>query len=169
MELLLQPLLLAAKSAGPQLRARVLLLGDLHPAESAQLSNWQRRFAEADWQLQHERSLPQEIYFRRLSEQHGLLLLSASMGALPSKLFEYLALGRPILAVAPPGSAVWKEAERCPAIVRLAIDGSDLAPLQTFLHRALELQERYELPTHLAESGLRSEFLRSVRPWLGQV
>jgi hypothetical protein len=46
-----------------------------------------------------------------LSLADGLLLLSASHAAIPSKLFEYLPLCKPIFASTSQSSAVWKIGE----------------------------------------------------------
>jgi hypothetical protein len=165
-ELLLQPLLDAAASAGQELRARVLLLGDLHPAELAELSPWQQRFAAYDWRLEHAAAVPQQPYFDILAQQHGLLLLSASMGALPSKLFEYLALGRPILALTLRGSAMWTESERCPAAIVADYRVPHDPAVLHFLREAAQRQQPHTVPAYVGEAELRDRFLACVAPLL---
>jgi len=52
--------------------------------------------------------LPQKEATRYMEETDYLLLTMTDMVSLPGKLFEYLATGRPVLAITPPGSEVAK-------------------------------------------------------------
>jgi hypothetical protein len=52
--------------------------------------------------------LPQEEAFERLGQSHGLLLTVGSMTKHSAKLFEYLAMKIPILAISPPAGEVGK-------------------------------------------------------------
>jgi hypothetical protein len=52
----------------------------------------------------------------------ALLLLCASRHALPSKLFEYAATGKPILAACREGSATWNACAGIKQAMRIGID-----------------------------------------------
>jgi glycosyltransferase involved in cell wall biosynthesis len=79
-----------------------------------------------------------------------LLLLAEGPGAgrvVPAKVFEYMATGRPILAIAPPGE-VWELLADYPAVDRLA--PGDVPAIAQALARRLEAFEPTQPPVRLA-------------------
>ena len=79
--------------------------GDLSNDEVMCIQSYQRRLAAINWRVEFPGVVPRLEMLEIMQQADGLLLLSASHAALPSKLFEYLAMGLPIGFVADSGSA----------------------------------------------------------------
>jgi len=96
-----QPYLAALDLLAPEWRARfeTRFIGRIEPAAEAFVSRSSARLVRTGF-------LPQQQAFRELERSHCLLLLIGSLSVHSGKLFEYLATGLPILAIAPRGSEV---------------------------------------------------------------
>lgn len=166
MEYLLRPLLAASPPKDSQPR-RIELLGTLHPRESKELPGWQKKFRKTGWELSERSAMPREEFLRELPRYDGLLLLSASAGAVPSKLYEYLQTGLPILAVCTPESAVAEIARAQPAMETVAMgkSGGQEEPVGRFLQTCAEAR-RFAPPVEYADERLAAQFLAWVRPFL---
>ena len=79
--------------------------------------------------------VPQADALRLMEETDILLLTMTDRISLPGKLFEYLATGKPILAITPPGSEVHQLMERTRA--GWSADPSDPAAIQNTLEQAV--------------------------------
>jgi hypothetical protein len=110
--LLLDPLLndLANSSKTGVIR----LIGALTNDELEQIAPFEHRFKAIGWQIETPGVIPRAELLELLPKTDGLLLLSASYAALPSKLFEYIPTGLPIFVVTEKGSATWKICESLP-------------------------------------------------------
>jgi len=161
-ELLLEPL----RRGLPPGTGRILFLGRLQPFEAEACRVAAAGFASRGWSLEVEDAVPREEFLALLPRAHGLLLLSASGGALPSKLFEYLTTGRPILAVTAEGSAVWRWGERLPALFCLdpAQPGTHAAAVERFLAAASDPDWRAAPPRAFEEDTLGRVFLEALSP-----
>jgi glycosyltransferase involved in cell wall biosynthesis len=108
--------------------------------------------------------MPQEQALRSMEETDYLLLTMTNEISLPGKLFEYLATGKPILALTPPGSEVDRLLKETRA--GWSADPGDRAVIQEMLARAVEFWvagrrpapnwnaiRRYERPRLAAEYG----------------
>ncbi|MGW8144264.1 MAG: glycosyltransferase [Anaerolineales bacterium] len=97
----LQPLLTSIQSANGSLdnRLRIELIGYIHPSDQASLesSKIKDSFVYKSERITHVESL------ERMRASH-VLLLSLPLEYYPGKVFEYMRLGRPVLAIAPEGS-----------------------------------------------------------------
>jgi len=165
MELLLNALLAAPPRGWAGLR--VQLLGALHPLESESLGGWQERFARLDCELDAKDAVPRQQFLEELGRCSGTLLLSASVGAIPSKLYEYLEIGRPVLAVCPRDSAVARLAERLPALHFLEMGRPEHAgPVVSAFLAAVREGREYEPPSEFSDATLRRSFLDQVEPLL---
>src|SRR2546427_1946856 len=123
---------------------------------------WKERLSAKNWNIEVKASIPHEALLQTLVEADGLLLLSASRAAIPSKLFEYLAVKRPILAATPRGSAVWRIGERLPQVFLFDYADADArASIERFL-QAIEETVEFSLPEHFAEPYLSRVFLDKV-------
>jgi glycosyltransferase involved in cell wall biosynthesis len=102
-ELLLNPLLkhLEANSSSGEIR----FYGQLSDEEIQRIQVYGPRLSQVGWHLTFPGAVPRSEILEAMRQADGLLLLSASHAALPSKLFEYLATGLPIGFVAEQGSA----------------------------------------------------------------
>lgn len=87
------------------LRTRVLLVGPV--SNSAQIDPALReKMANSEW-LELREPVPKKEALALTAQSDGLLLLQPqSTVQVPGKLFEYVSIGRPILALVPRGSAV---------------------------------------------------------------
>jgi len=112
-ELLLAPII---ESAGSELGAKlsVNLRGRFTRKDLKEIKFWQKRYRQwgADLAIYPPVS-PQELA-PLLRKASGLLLLSATRASIVAKLFDYLPSRRPILAVTPEGSSIWKIAASVP-------------------------------------------------------
>lgn len=102
-ELLMEPLL--KNLAFSPSRGVICCYGDLSSDEVVRIQVYQQRLACMGWHLEFPGVVPREQMLEAMQQADGLLLLSASHAALPSKMFEYLATGLPIGFVADLGSA----------------------------------------------------------------
>jgi len=97
----LMPLLQAFEHLEPAIadRLRVQLIGYLHPDDEAQLScsSVGRLFAYQPDRIGHPEAIS------RMREAH-VLLLPMPFDYYPGKVFEYMQVGRPVLAIAQPGA-----------------------------------------------------------------
>jgi hypothetical protein len=163
MEYLLEPLLQA-----PEGHTRIELLGRLHPRETAALESWRGRFEAIGWELAERDAMPRDEFLRELPGYDGLLLLSASFGAVPSKLYEYLQTGLPILAVCPHDSAVAEIARRHPAmeLVEMAKPSGARDAVTLFVQCCRE-GRRYAAAQEFSDESLAAQFLEWIKPLFG--
>jgi hypothetical protein len=103
--LLLEPLLNNLASGSHS--GTIELLGPLSKDEQAIIEPFKSRFTEIGWHIECPGRMPRCEVLKLLPKADGLLLLSASHAALPSKLFEYIPTGRPLFVVTTKDSAVW--------------------------------------------------------------
>ncbi|MCE9616362.1 MAG: hypothetical protein K8T26_18985 [Lentisphaerae bacterium] len=101
---LLRPFLQVTPSPGRPAVA-LTILGELQPEDASWLQSGQAALTDRGWQLTAEAPVAREQALRRMQAADGLVLLSASARAIPSKLFDYLAARRPVLAIMPRDSA----------------------------------------------------------------
>jgi len=81
------------------------LIGPCHVDEAD--SRFMASAAADGWLDLREHTVPKDEALRLIQESHGLLLLqNQSAVQIPGKLYEYIRIGRPILALSPRGSAV---------------------------------------------------------------
>jgi hypothetical protein len=106
--LLLEPLL-ANLSIKPS-KGVIQLIGSLSAEELRLIEPFKTRFQEIGWRIECPGSIPRSALLELLPKADGLLLLSASYAALPSKLFEYIPTGKPIFVVTDKDSATWNVA-----------------------------------------------------------
>lgn len=109
---LLEPLL--KNLANTSKTGTVRLIGALTKEELAQVAPFEQRFEAIGWQIETPGPIPRSELLEQLPKSDGLLLLSASYAALPSKLFEYIPTGLPIFVVTEKGSATWRLCEPLP-------------------------------------------------------
>lgn len=110
--LLLEPLLVNLNNGSNT--GVILLLSALTREELAQIAAFEPRFKAIGWQIETPGAIPRSELLAQLPKASGLLLLSASHAALPSKLFEYIPTGLPIFVVTSKGSATWAICKHLP-------------------------------------------------------
>jgi hypothetical protein len=120
-------------------------------------------FTQRGGQLEVVDAVPRREMMRIPHEVDGLLLPSASLAAIPSKLFEYLPTGKPILAVTKGGSAIWRIGERVPQIYLVDTATSvDSSMVQWFLSTCQNGLARDERPREFGESHLSELFVHHL-------
>ncbi len=138
----------------------VVFIGDLAAEEVARIQAFADRVSGFGWFVRQLGNLPYERVLEELSRSDGFLLLSASQHALPSKLFDYLGLGRPILCMADPMSAAWRVCSRLPQAWMVDIAAPTSRP---GFCRSVESAESTSVPFEFTEDAVRERFLEIVR------
>ncbi|MEX1033247.1 MAG: glycosyltransferase [Cellvibrionaceae bacterium] len=115
--LLLDPLLRCLPSQ--DCKGVIQLYGNLTQNEVSLIERYRSRFSEIGWRLEFPGAVPRSNMLAIMQKADGLLLLSASHAALPSKLFEYLATGRLIFYVTGHDSAANRLLDAIPQAINL--------------------------------------------------
>jgi hypothetical protein len=104
--------------------------------------------------------VPRAEALARVRQAHGLLLLSASDAAIPSKTFEYLPSGRPILTITRRHGALWRLGQDLPQM--FLVDPADpegwTSQVDAFL-TACAGGDAYAVPEQFTDSALGRRFL----------
>ena len=145
---------------GSSSSGRLLFVGNLDVDEKRQLGVWRERLAATGWAVEVRPPVMREEALQLMAESDGLLLLSSSMASIPAKLFDYLAVRRPILAIAPRGSAVWHIAGDLSQVTLLPIGATDCSSsFQDFVERCGAADAEWDLPGNFSEEYLKGRFL----------
>ena len=161
-EQLMSPLL-AGLRAEAQAVGRVVFVGNLDRDERTCLEGLTGALIALGWTLEVRPAVPRVEALRLIGSADGMLLLSSSMASLPAKLFDYLPSGRPILMVAPEGSAVWEVAEELPQAVPVSGGGSHaIVAVRSFLARCQEPDPEWAVPESFSEDYVRAVFLGAL-------
>jgi hypothetical protein len=99
---------------------------------------------------------------KSLAAYGGLVLLSESMGSIPAKFFDYLAAGRPILAVCPMRSAMWDACESVAHVFRLDPSFPDAAVVASF-REAGQVVASYPVPKRYSPERVRSDLQTALK------
>lgn len=119
-ELLLDPLLRHLSAS--DYKGKIQFYGNLAADELALIEPYKKRFSAVGWQLECPGAVPRAQILDLMQEADGLLLLSASHAALPSKLFEYVAIGKSIFYVAESDGAADRLLHKIPQATNLTAD-----------------------------------------------
>lgn len=162
-DLLLAPLFAAAGDRDVP-AADIVLRGGLEPDDLQRARVWADRLGARGWSLAIEPSIGRAAMMAELAAADGLLLLAASQAAVPSKFYEYLVVGRPILAVAPRDSAVWTMSASLPQVILADGDsGATGAAAAAFLGACRDRDRIHPVPLQYSDASLRRLFLEHVR------
>ena len=159
-DLILQPLLEEIKRKASQ--GTIKLIGALSEDELEIIARFSAPFAALGWRIECPGSLPRAELLQLLPKADGLLLLSASYAAIPSKLFEYIPTGRPMLVVTERRSATWRICEKLPqaTLVETAGQANNLQA-QRYLDAVLSTALKPVCPDEFTEDHL-SGIMRHV-------
>ena len=159
---LLKPLLEGIQCS--QSKGDVVLLGNLEEDDLTEVNHWKPQLEALGWSVVVQSSVPRLELLERLHQADGLLLLSVSPATIPSKLFEYLTSGRPILCLTPEGSALWQLGESLPQVFLL--DDSQhqkvASIVKDFLAVCVVENLHYEIPPDFTEESLSKIFLQDL-------
>jgi len=142
----------------------VVFLGMLEPEDLQDVAFWRSQFEAKGWSLAVRPPLPRQEMLDLLVQADGLLLLSASRAAIPSKLFEYIPTGRPILAITRQGSAVWNLSNGLPQAFLLDYTQPQKAAsaVADFLLACATADYTWVVPPEFTEECLSQTFLRTI-------
>lgn len=142
----------------------LLLLGDLSTIDIADIDELAPEFQAKGWSLRIQSHVSRAESLRILQTVDGLLLLSTSYAAVPSKLFEYIPSGKPILALTPEQSAVWRIGEKLQQLFLLDYSQKNENWISTsadFIESART--KRYsDVPLEFSEEHLSTVFYKTL-------
>ncbi len=155
---LLEPLLAGIVTSHQS--GSVTLLGPLTCRDTEEIEHWRPRFLRHDWQIDAPGPVPAAAALEAVERASGLLLPSNSPAAIPSKFFEYVPTRRPILAVTPRNSALWKVCENLPqAFLADSTDpGMAAAAVVPYLTAAGSPTASADVPAAFSEEVLSRNF-----------
>ena len=158
-KLLLEPLWLAAQRGGS--RARIELVGNMSPQDLEEIDTWKERLATVGWTVNVHPQVSRVDALARLRQAAGLLLLSASEAAIPSKTFEYLPTGRPILTVTSRTGALWELSREMPQVflTDYLYPERSLPEVSAFLKACADHGGSYPIPERFTDRFLSKRFL----------
>lgn len=161
--LLLAPLLEGLDS-NAESTGCLVFLGDLSREDQDDLTQYKGRFEEHGWRIESHAVVQRQELFVRLSEASGLLLLSASKAVIPSKIFEYIPTGKPVLAICAEGSSVWRMAVEIPQFFPVDSRSPKQAcdTVKAFLNVCSTGGTRFEVPERYSEQYLKGIFLAQI-------
>ena len=154
-DLLLEPLL--RNLSGAASCGVVQLIGPLSNDDHAIIEALKSRFAAIGWRIECPGSLPRSEVLALLPKADGLLLLSASRAALPSKLFEYIPTGRPMFVSTYKDSATWSVCASLPQVTLVDPSKPDLDHQKTFYAKP-----EFRIPPEFSERSLAQTFKNTI-------
>ncbi len=157
---LLEPLLLGLENLDTQ--GVVTLLGQLEVEDLEEIRLWQPQFKSRGWTIEVRDAVPRDEMMFMLGQADGLLLLSASQAAIPSKLFEYLLLEKPVFTATPQSSAVWKIGESLGQLFLTDYRNPDALVARSFISACEMSDNSYEIPFKFSEEALSKIFIKKV-------
>lgn len=157
---LLSPLWMGLNDTHP--KGTITLLGELEEQDKKDLEQWQEKFASKGWSIVLMDALPRAQMMHFLMQADGLLLLSASQAAIPSKLYEYLLLQKPIFTSTPKNSATWEIGEGLEQIFTLDYRQPHKESVESFLAACVTDINKYAIPQQFSEEVLSDIFIKSL-------
>jgi hypothetical protein len=137
----------------------VVFMGDLSESELTEIGRFRDAVAEFDWTVLHQSACDYQSALGAIAQADGLLLLSASHAAIPSKLFDYLATGRPILCLTHPDSAVWR---LCRDLTQVWLTDISAGSSTVGFCSQLNMNRRQQPPLELTEARVAERFVNLV-------
>ena len=153
-DILLKPLL-KNLSLHP-VKGVIRLIGPLSDDELKLIEPFKPEFQTIGWRIECPGSMPRHELLKLLQQADGLLLLSASYAAIPSKLFEYIPTGRPIFVVTEKYSATWRICEILEQVFLMDIFSNRNMPF--FLQNTMCFTGNRAIPLTYHEDSLKVLF-----------
>lgn len=157
-EFLLQPLLDAVTRQGSS--GVIQLLGQLSAEELTIIDRFKAPLAAHGWTIDCPGNLPRQELLQRLPQADGLLLLSASYAAIPSKLFEYIPTGKSMFVVTEKNSATWRICEELPQAVVMGLYAHEgIGAVVNYITKLQTSNFDHYVPKNYEESCLKNQFI----------
>lgn len=159
-EHLLEPVVKAVNHAG--VSGEVVFQGWFGAGDREIISKYAPKLEAMGWKVIFSEPVSREKLPFVYAEADGLLLLSSSEAVVPSKLFEYIAYGKPILSVAPISSAVRQLTESLPQVFHCGLPYADAddTSLKRFMESCRNGGCPFVIPEIFTEESQRTLFLR---------
>lgn len=138
----------------------IKMYGGLSVDEVESIEAFQSAFNAIGWRLECPGAVLRSQMLEIMNDADGLLLLSASNAALPSKMFEYIATGRPIFLVSKPNSAAWKVLKNLPQTYAIVdcIEFDNSSPVNDYFC----LDRLHLIPVEFDEVYLHNRWLSNM-------
>lgn len=140
----------------------VQLIGPLSNNELKIIEPFKTLFRAIGWRIECPGTIPRSELLDLLPKAEGLLLLSASHAALPSKIFEYIPTGRPLFVVTEKGSATWNLCESLPQATMIDI-ATNIAGSAGNEKNCFYEKTSFSVPDDYSEHELSLQFTRFVK------
>jgi len=141
--------------------------GKLDRNEIALLQDWNAKFREHGWGIKVNEYIDRVEILKRMMGCPGLLSFSVSECQLPSKLFEYLYLGRPVLVFSEKGSAVWEFGKEIPQFYLVDYnDPSTFGSIVEYFTKGCKGDEEICIPEKYHPEELKKIFLAALNKLL---
>lgn len=111
---------------------KILLLGNFNQEDLDEINSYQRLY-KLQLKIEYLMQVPREQIYAYLVSASGLLLTSNSHCALPSKFFDYLSVGKPILSFCLRGSSLDRITKGLNFVCSTSINNPEKKIVQNFL------------------------------------
>jgi len=156
-QLLLEPFKLI-----PGKRFVVRIVGEILKTEKEEIK---RIKSTVPFEIICEDFMPREKLYELMLEVDGLILLNISQSAIPTKLFEYILVKKPVLAISTPNSSVTAITHGLPQFFHYEL-GGDLRKNQENINAFLKACETKEydaaVPDDFYEDKLKAAFFSEI-------
>ena len=146
------------------LPVEIIFISDLRREEQNQIKKWRNRFNKINIKLLHKPQVQRKDLYEEVRKASGLFLLTTKMGTIPLKMFDYIELAKPILAITPKESAVWQMNKLLPQLFLLDYlsEKKDYSVINDFLNACKNGNYEYKIPTEFSEYYLSKVFLKEI-------
>jgi hypothetical protein len=167
-DILLSPLFNSVVQNEDFLRVNIILVGRIKRKDQAILTKWVQQFQKINSDIIIKEHITRMKLFNLYKNADGLLLLSTSFAAIPSKTFEYIKSQKPIFAVTLKGSAVWELAKDVPQMFVHDYTSSkkDYDVIDKFLNACRSGKFEINVPNQYSEEHLSKIFMSSIEECL---
>ena len=141
----------------------IRFIGELQTYEIEQLEHLSKAIQEHGWKVTMTGNVSETQSQIECATAAGLLLLSASNAALPSKLFDYMATGHPILAMSPVGSATWNICRHLPQAWQVDLNGRPQGEMSPSFVTFVQSQPQGVIPAQFQEGAVGQLFCKILR------
>jgi hypothetical protein len=163
-DILLNPLCKAIISSENLLKINILLIGRIRRKDYPTLDKWVRQYEKINSEIIIKEHVTRKKLFNLFDYVDGLLLLSTSFAAIPSKTFEYIKSQKPILAVTLKGSAIWELAKDIPQmfVYDYSSKKNDSDIIDKYFNACKTGKFEINVPNQYSEEHLSKIFMRSI-------
>ena len=166
LSILLDPIILASNNF--EFNAKIKLRGEFNGDDLNELEKMRSKCQPDKIEILKLDYIERDLLLNEIKIMDGLLLLSTSKYALPSKLFEYIPTSKPLLIMCPEGSAVWNLCKTLPQAFLFDYTLSNefhkenVGVIYDFLMACKHKNFEVSIPTEFSEDFLFSKFKMEI-------